>query len=342
MTYIRCILLIVCSCLFCFDAVARITIFMIGDSTMANKPVDDDNPERGWGQMLQSLLDPEFVYVENHAMNGRSSKSFIDEGRWDVVLERIRPGDYVFIQFGHNDEKKSAHIHTVPGGSFDENLRKFVVETRSRGGIPVLFNSIVRRNFRNNPNAVAEDDRFGKITKGTKDIKEGMTLIDTHGDYLNSPRIVAGETNAFFVDMNRISHELVENMGPEKSKQLFCWVPKGTCKACPDGREDNTHLNVNGARLLSKLTLSAITEKISVLKPFVLESDYVVAKDGGGDFLDLKTAVSYINGKVIPADKPLKLLVRKGSYDGEELKFSVPVCLKLENGVELKYNPKTK
>ena len=83
----------------------------------------------------------EDIRVDNHAMNGRSSKSFIDEGRWDKVLSLIKKGDYVFIQFGHNDEKPKADRHTDPGTTFDANLRKFVNETRAKGGIPVLFNS---------------------------------------------------------------------------------------------------------------------------------------------------------------------------------------------------------
>lgn len=310
---------------------------MIGDSTMANKPVDNDNPERGWGQMLQSLLDPEFVCVENHAMNGRSSQSFIDEGRWAAVLQRIKPGDYVFIQFGHNDEKTAERLYTVPGKSFDENLRRFVNETRSRGGIPVLFNSIVRRNFRNNPDAVKEDDSFGKIKKGVEHAKEGMRLVDTHGDYLKSPEVVAHETNTFFIDMNKISHQLVEGLGPEKSKKLFCWIPKGTCRACPEGREDNTHLNVYGARLLSKLTIDVIVKEINALSPFIRENDYVVANDGSGDFLELDKAVAFINNLVIPDDKPVKLLLRKGSYCGEDVKFSVPVNLVMEKEVEFEY-----
>lgn len=331
------IILVVLSCLCSMGVMGKITIFMIGDSTMANKPVDNDNPERGWGQMLQSLLDPEFVCVENHAMNGRSSKSFIDEGRWAVVLQRIKPGDYVFIQFGHNDEKTAECLHTVPGKSFDENLRRFVNETRSRGGIPVLLNSIVRRNFRNNPDAVKEDDSFGKIKKGVEQAKEGMRLVDTHGDYLKSPEVVAHETNTFFIDMNKISHQLVEELGPEKSKKLFCWVPKGTCRACPEGREDNTHLNVYGARLLSKLTTDVIAKEIKALSPFIRENDYVVANDGSGDFLELDKAVAFINNLVIPDDKPVKVLLRKGSYHGEDVKFSVPVNLVMEKEVEFEY-----
>ena len=124
-------------CFFLFSAFKSdqsfITIFMIGDSTMADKNMTGENPERGWGQMLPGYL-TEDVRVDNHAQNGRSSKSFIDEGRWDKVLSLIKKGDYVFIQFGHNDEKPKADRHTDPGTTFDANLRKFVNETRAKGG----------------------------------------------------------------------------------------------------------------------------------------------------------------------------------------------------------------
>ena len=124
-----------------------VTIFMIGDSTMANKKLEKENQERGWGQMLPIYLEGA-VKVDNHAVNGRSSKSFIDEGRWDVVKEKIRPGDYVIIQFGHNDEKiKDEKRYTVPGASFDDNLRRFVTEAREKGATPIIMTSIVRRNF---------------------------------------------------------------------------------------------------------------------------------------------------------------------------------------------------
>ena len=164
------------------------TIFMIGDSTMANKPLDGDNPERGWGQMLPGFF-TEDIRVDNHARNGRSSKSFIDEGLWEQVRTQIRKGDYVFIQFGHNDEKPKPDRHTDPGTTFDANLRRFVEETRAKGGIPVLFNSIVRRNFFDNKNAVTDDDLRREKVEGTS--LEGDTLIDTHGAYLESPRRVA-------------------------------------------------------------------------------------------------------------------------------------------------------
>ena len=145
-----------------------ITIFMIGDSTMANKKLDGGNPERGWGHVLPGFFSEDIV-VDNHAQNGRSSKSFINEGRWEKVISQVKKGDYVFIQFGHNDEKKDSTRYTVPGGSFDDNLRRFVNETRAKGGIPVLFNSIVRRNF------ISPDDKDMKIVFQKQE--DGVMLV---------------------------------------------------------------------------------------------------------------------------------------------------------------------
>lgn len=226
-----------------------VTIFMIGDSTMANKPTDGDKQERGWGQLLPVHLQGK-VKVDNHAMNGRSSKSFIDEGRWDKVLSLIRPGDYVIIQFGHNDEKSREKVHTDPGSTFDANLRRFVTESRDCGGNPILMNSIVRRNF---PPTVDTPHQ------GSYEI-EGDVLVDTHGKYLESPRVVAAEENVPFVDMNAITARLVTDMGKEKSKELFMWIPKGEYKFCPEGRIDNTHLRPYGAEVISGLALKGMVE----------------------------------------------------------------------------------
>jgi pectinesterase len=221
-----------------------ITIFLIGDSTMANKDLAGGNPERGWGQMLPHYLCGE-LRIDNHARNGRSSKSFIDEGLWEQVRSSIQRGDYVFIQFGHNDEKPDTARHTDPGTTFDANLRRYVRETRERGGIPVLFNSIVRRHF------VA-----GK-------------LVDTHGAYLDSPRNVAREMDVPFVDLNKLTHDLVEPLGPDASKKLFMWVAPNTVPLYPQGREDDTHLNEEGASAVAKLAAHAVAREVPALAAYV-------------------------------------------------------------------------
>lgn len=299
--------------LFVFSAFTTdrtVTIFMIGDSTMANKSLNGGNRERGWGHVLGGFFSEE-VHVDNHAVNGRSSKSFIDEGRWAVVLDKIKPGDYVFIQFGHNDEKADSARYTEPGTTFDDNLRRFVKETREKGGIPVLFNSIVRRSFGHNEHAVAEDDMRKDMSKDMM-AEEGNVLVDTHGKYLDSPRRVAEELEVPFVDMNKITHDLVEGLGAEASKKLFMWIPEGVCAACPKGRADNTHLNVHGARTIAGLTVDVIAEKVPALAPYVRHYDFVVAKDGSGDFFTVQEAVN-----AVPDFRKAgrtTILVRKGVY----------------------------
>lgn len=291
-----------------FKADNVVTVFMIGDSTMANKSLDAGNQERGWGHVLGGFFS-ENIRVENHAVNGRSSKSFIDEGRWQEVLDRIRPGDYVLIQFGHNDEKADEKRHTDPGTTFDANLRKFVTETRSKGGIPVLFNSIVRRNFGENANAIAADDvRSEKSTA----VEEGDKLVDTHGKYLDSPRNVAREMKVCFIDLNNATRQLVESYGVEGSKRLFMWIPEGVSPACPKGRQDNTHLNVFGARRVASLAADSLASHFPELAKEVRHYDYVVAKDGSGDFFTVQEAINAVPD--FRKNKRTTILVRSGEY----------------------------
>ena len=291
-----------------FKADNVVTVFMIGDSTMANKSLDAGNQERGWGHVLGGFFS-ENIRVENHAVNGRSSKSFIDEGRWQEVLDRIRPGDYVLIQFGHNDEKADEKRHTDPGTTFDANLRKFVTETRSKGGIPVLFNSIVRRNFGENANAIAADDvRSEKSTA----VEEGDKLVDTHGKYLDSPRNVAREMKVCFIDLNNATRKLVESYGVEGSERLFMWIPEGVSPACPKGRQDNTHLNVFGARKVASLAADSLASHFPELAKEVRHYDYVVAKDGSGDFFTVQEAINAVPD--FRKNKRTTILVRSGEY----------------------------
>ena len=294
-----------------------ITIFTIGDSTMANKDLTAGNQERGWGHVLPGFFS-EDVVIDNHAVNGRSSKSFIDEGRWQVVLDKIQPGDYVFIQFGHNDEKPNADRHTDPGTTFDENLRKFVRETREKGGIPVLFNSTVRRNFGQNAGAVEADDVRSEKTDA---VDQGDTLVDTHGAYLLSPRNVAREEGCCFIDMNKATKELVESMGVEGSKQLFMWIPAGVSPACPKGREDNTHFNVYGARRVAGLAVDSIEARIPELAPYIRHYDYVVAKDGSGDFFTVQEAINAVPN--FRKNVRTSILIRPGQYKETVI---VPAC----------------
>ena len=288
-----------------------VTIFMIGDSTMANKKMDGGNPERGWGMVLPCFFS-EDVRIDNHAANGRSSKSFISEGRWEKVISKVKKGDYVFIQFGHNDEKADSTRHTDPGTTFDDNLRRFVNETRAKGGIPVLFNSIVRRNFVQPKDAsIAKDIR--RIPGTSKEQpKEGTVLFDTHGAYLDSPRNVAKEFGVTFIDLNKITHDLVQGLGPVESKKLFMFVEPNRVPAFPKGREDNTHLNIYGARTVAGLAVKAIGKEIPELAKYIRHYDYVVAQDGSGDFFTVQEAVNAVPD--FRKNVRTTILVRKGTY----------------------------
>lgn len=242
----------------CIEKEQRITIFMIGDSTMADKEIKNGNQERGWGQMLPDFLTEDIV-VKNHAADGRSSLSFINEGRWDKVLSELRKGDYVFIQFGHNDEKPAEELHTVPGQSFDNNLRRFVREARAKGANPVLLNSIVRRNY---PPPGCTEHQYTYET-------EGEVLVDTHGAYAESPRRIAKEMDVPFMDMTRLTHDLVAGMGPEESKKLFMWIPPGVYDFCPDGKVDNTHLNIYGGKVIAELAIREVAKVVPAITPFI-------------------------------------------------------------------------
>lgn len=212
-----------------------IRIFTIGDSTMAIKK-PEVYPETGWCQVLGDYFD-ESVSVHNHAVNGRSSKSFINEGRWQVVLDSLQPGDVLFIQFGHNDEKAyDSTRYTTPFGTYAENLEIFVTKAREKGAKPVLFTSIVRRKFGEN----------GK-------------LEDTHGDYPMAVRQVAKKMNVPLIDLQKLTEEWVNSLGDEPSKAIYLWTEPND--RFPEGRKDDTHLSEQGAREVAQLALEEIRKQ---------------------------------------------------------------------------------
>jgi lysophospholipase L1-like esterase len=213
----------------------KTTIYTIGDSTMANKTKPDENPERGWGQMLPLFFNDNII-IDNRAVNGRSTRSFINEKRWDAIYKVLKPGDYVFIQFGHNDQKeKDSTRYTNPHTAYRHNLIRFVNETRAKGAIPVLFSSIVRRNF-----------------------NEQGVLISTHGDYPLETRLVAQEYKVPFIDMEYYSELLEQSYGPEKSKQLHLHYKAGEIPYYKEDKADNTHLCVKGATEIAKIAIEEL------------------------------------------------------------------------------------
>ncbi|MBN2273051.1 MAG: rhamnogalacturonan acetylesterase [Bacteroidales bacterium] len=219
-----------------------ITVYMIGDSTMANKPVED-NPERGWGMMLQDFFDSS-VIIENHAMNGRSTRSFLNENRWQPIVDKLKKGDYVIIQFGHNDESKNKKGRYTTPEEFRQNIVRYVNETRSRKALPILCTPLMRRRFNDNGE-----------------------FYDTHGVYPNVVRNVADSMKVPLVDLHRKSEKLICELGPEGSKKMFLFVEPGIYTSLPDGREDNTHFSEWGACKVACLFVEGIFEqKLSLRK----------------------------------------------------------------------------
>jgi pectinesterase len=242
--------------------------------------------------VLQSYFDDN-IRVDNRALNGRSSLSFINEGRWDAVLKSMKPGDYVIIQFGHNDEKPKADRHTDPGSTFDYNLAKFVRETREHGGIPVLMNCVVRRNFFVKAPEIDDDEKLRTQTfKDGVKMVEGDTLIDTHGLYRVAPRDVAQRMNVHFVDANKITHDLEQGLGTEASKKLHMWFLPGTEPSEPKCKQDNTHYSVYGAHVVARLLADALCQEVPVLKKYRCDADYTVDRKGRGQYLTIDDALA--------------------------------------------------
>ena len=215
-----------------------ITIFMIGDSTMANKSLAGGNPERGWGHVLPGFFS-EDIRVDNHAMNGRSSKSFIDEGRWDKVLSQMKKGDYVFIQFGHNDEKSQDPArYTEPFSTYMENLETFIRVARDHSAYPVLITPLERRCF-------MDEKHLG---------------IGAHSDYVAAMKQTAEKNNVPLVDLYSMSRMELKKAGEKNSRRWYMFFPEGEYKNHPEKSEDNTHLRYDGAVNFASLIAKGLRE----------------------------------------------------------------------------------
>ena len=211
----------------------KIRVWMAGDSTMAIKDVRA-YPETGWGMPFVHFFDST-VAVDNRARNGRSTRTFIAEKRWQGIIDSLQEGDYVFIQFGHNDEvKEKVGSYTTPD-EYVANLKRFVTETRNKKGNPILLTPVARRKF----------DSTGHV-------------VETHEQYSNLVRGVAKELNVPLIDHDKISQELLQQFGMENSKLLFLQLLPGQHPNYPNGKDDNTHFNELGARLMAQLVLKEI------------------------------------------------------------------------------------
>ena len=208
------------------------TWFMCGDSTMAVYP-EDRAPMTGWGQALQSLV-PNGVFIQDEAVNGRSSKSFIDERRLENIDACLRPGDRLIVSFSHNDEKSDPLRYTSPEETFPAYLTRYLETARRHGAEPILATPICRRNF-------AEDG----------------SLVFTHGAYPQAIRDLAGREGVRMVDLEKATAALLRREGAEGTPRLFCHVPAGSPNY-PDGLKDNSHLQVAGAVAVAQRFLQGL------------------------------------------------------------------------------------
>ena len=211
-----------------------IVLYLTGDSTCAAK-LPEKRPETGWGEMLQEYFDPHKVTVENHAQNGRSTKTFISEGRWQAVVDKLRKGDFVFVQFGHNDSSKEKGERYTPPDAYRANLVRFIADVRARKANIVLLTPVMRRRF----------DKDGNF-------------VDTHGEYPDIVRNVAKEQNVAMIDMHRKSEAVIKRFGVEASRQLFLHLKPGENPNYPKGVEDNTHFVPKGAEEMAKIAVDGI------------------------------------------------------------------------------------
>ena len=208
----------------------RITVYLIGDSTMSVKQTKT-YPETGWGMPFVDFFD-ESVAIDNRAMNGRSTRSFIEENRWQPVVDALQEGDYVFIQFGHNDEVKTKKTYTTQA-DYSANLIRFITESRAKKAIPVLLTPVARRQF-----------------------SESGIIQESHAVYSELVRAVANEYKTPLIDLDRQSQQLYQTLGMENSKLLFLHLLPGEHPNYPEGNVDNTHFNELGARKVAELVLA--------------------------------------------------------------------------------------
>lgn len=220
-------------------------LHLVGDSTMSDKP-NLSYPERGWGQLLPEFLLPKLEVV-NHAKNGRSTRRFVNEGRWQSLITSLKEGEYVLIQFGHNDQKKSDPArYASPDKDYPAYLHQFIDEVRAKGGIPMIASSICRRNF---------DDK-GNLKRDLQ-------------AYADAAEKVAKEANVAYFDMQAMTCNYIEELGKDAAQPYFIQVPADLYEKHPDGKTDNTHLTVQGASRVAQFFIRDLKKQGHPLAKFV-------------------------------------------------------------------------
>lgn len=213
----------------------KIKVYLIGDSTMCLY-TPDRFPITGWGMPFANYFD-QMIAIDNRAKGGRSTRTFLSENRWQPIADSLQAGDYVLIQFGHNDEAKEPKYadRYTPVPDYKKNLIKFITETRSKKGIPVLITPVTRRSF----------DSAGNIK-------------ETHIEYTKAVYEIGEQLKVPVIDLDKKSRELLQSYGPENSKLLFMDFPENTEPNYPEGQHDNTHFNNYGARKIAELVLAEL------------------------------------------------------------------------------------
>jgi len=217
--------------------VMMITIWIAGDSTASIKK-PEKRPEYGWGEYLGEYLSQD-ILIRNLAENGRSTTSFIKEGKLDIIDQGIQKGDLLLIQFGHNDQKwMDPNRYADVNHAYPNQLKHMIEVAIKHDAIPICLTPITRRDF-----------------------VDGILNEKTHQEYPNAMRRLAHKERVMLIDMFSITQELLTNMGEEASKSLFLHLEPLESPNYPSGVMDNTHLNETGARRVASIIASHI-EKI--------------------------------------------------------------------------------
>ena len=214
-----------------------IRLHLAGDSTLADK-LPEKRPETGWGEPFAMLFTAGSVRVINHARNGRSTRTFIEEGRWQALLDSAAPGDHVFLQFGHNDASEHKPDRYTPLPQYRENLRRFVLEARAAGLHPLLLTPVARRRF----------DAAG-------------ALQPSHGEYPQAVRALAEELAVPLVDAEALSSALLIDAGVQGSSHYFLHLAAGEHPNYPQGLQDDTHFSPAGAAAVAYATAEALRDQ---------------------------------------------------------------------------------
>lgn len=223
----------------------RKKLFIAGDSTAAQKS-GEAKPETGWGEQISCFLSSD-IEVRNFAQNGRSTKSFIAEKRLDQIAKEIEPGDFLLVQFGHNDQKIDTPIGTMPYSDYQENLAQFVKVARAKNAFPVLITSVTRRDF-------SSDGRLYPHT-----LEDYPAAMIAFGEKLSVP----------VLDVYRLTQNYYRELGLEETKKLHLHLAPGQHPNYPAGVADNTHFNDYGAYQIARIIAAAIREAEHPLSEYV-------------------------------------------------------------------------